>query len=157
MANKGLVMDLPYGGERCYLLMPRLIGFMEFTFMRRRADLPMERLARLLSDYLREQGRGGQAEELFGSRHPLARTLFDSEHIPVSSRITPYEDAQQIIRDSSYRAGYRIPPRNAVSFFTRILWEKGRLMPFVVKGLKRRRRLPPLRRKGSRRASRRRQ
>ena len=72
--------------------------------MRRRADLPMERLARSC-DYLREQGRGGQAEELFGSRHPLARTLFDSEHIPVSSRITPYEDAQQIIRDSTYRAG----------------------------------------------------
>jgi ferredoxin len=46
------------------------------------------------------------------------------------------------------RRGYRIPPRNAVSLFTRILWEKGRLMPFVVEGLKRRWRLPPLRRKG---------
>jgi NAD-dependent dihydropyrimidine dehydrogenase PreA subunit len=104
MANKGLVMDLPYGGERYYLLMPGLIGFMEFTFMRRRADLPMERLARLLSDYLREQGPGAQAEEFFGSRHPLARALVYAEHIPVSSRITPYEDAQQIIRDSTFRA-----------------------------------------------------
>ena len=35
MANKGLVMDLPYAGTTYYLLVPGLIGFMEFTFMRR--------------------------------------------------------------------------------------------------------------------------
>ena len=40
MANKGLVMDMPYGDATYYLLMPGLIGFMEFSFIRRRADLP---------------------------------------------------------------------------------------------------------------------
>jgi ferredoxin len=104
MANKGLVMDLPYAGVRYYLLMPGLIGFMEFTFMRRRQDLPLERLARLMSDYLQEQGRGSQANEFFGSRTQIARALVHDEHIPVRSRITSYEDARQIIRDSGFRA-----------------------------------------------------
>ncbi|WP_242523438.1 hypothetical protein [Thiocystis minor] len=47
MADKGLVMDLPYAGTTYYLLVPGLIGFMEFTFMRRRTDLPLADLARL--------------------------------------------------------------------------------------------------------------
>ncbi len=59
MANKGLVMDLPYAGTTYYLLMPGLIGFMEFTFMRQRGDLPVERLARLMTEYLHEQGPRG--------------------------------------------------------------------------------------------------
>ena len=104
MANKGLVMDLPYAGIRYHLLMPGLIGFMEFTFMRSRTDLPQERLARLMSEYLHEHGRDGQAGEFFGSRHPLARALVYEEQIPISSRITPYEDARRVIRDSDYRA-----------------------------------------------------
>ena len=104
MANKGLVMELPYAGTSYYLLMPGLIGFMEFTFMRHRADLPLERLARLMSEYLHDQGPEGQAREFFGSRHPIARALVYEEHIPVSSRITPYEDARRIIQDSEYRA-----------------------------------------------------
>jgi NAD-dependent dihydropyrimidine dehydrogenase PreA subunit len=104
MANKGLVMDLPYAGTTYFLLMPGLIGFMEFTFMRQRADLPIERLARLMSEYLHEQGREGQAGEFFGSRTPIARALVYDDHIPVTSRITPYEDARRIIRDSDYRA-----------------------------------------------------
>ena len=104
MANKGLVMDLPYGGTTYYLLMPGLIGFMEFTFMRQRGDLPVERLARLMTEYLHEQGRNGQAGEFFGSRTQIARALVYDEPIPVSSRITPYQDARRIIRDSTYRA-----------------------------------------------------
>jgi len=36
MADKGLVMDLPCGDTTYWLLMPGLIGFFEFTFMKRR-------------------------------------------------------------------------------------------------------------------------
>jgi NAD-dependent dihydropyrimidine dehydrogenase PreA subunit len=104
MANKGLVMDLPYNGTSYYLLMPGLIGFLEFTFMRQRGDLPVERLARLMTEYLHEKGPQGEASEFFGSRHQLTRALVDEEQIPVSSRITAYEDTRQIIRNSSYRA-----------------------------------------------------
>ncbi len=104
MANKGLVMDLPYSGTTYYLLMPGLIGFMEFTFMRNRADLPMEKLSRLTREYLLDNGPGGQAGEFFGSKTQLTRALVHKEHIPTDSRITCYEDAQQIIMDADFCA-----------------------------------------------------
>jgi NAD-dependent dihydropyrimidine dehydrogenase PreA subunit len=102
MANKGLVMELPYSGTSYFMLMPGLIGFFEFTFMRRRTDLPVERLAKLMTEYLQE--RDGQGREFFGSRTQIARALVYDEQIPVSSRITAYEDAREIIRRASYRA-----------------------------------------------------
>lgn len=104
MASKGLVMDMPYAGTTYYLLMPGLIGFMEFTFMRQRGNLPMEKLARLMSDYLHEDGQQGQAGEFFGGRTPLTRALVYEDQIPVDSRITSYENARQIIRDADFRA-----------------------------------------------------
>ncbi|MGB5833216.1 MAG: 4Fe-4S ferredoxin, partial [Thiohalocapsa sp.] len=104
MANKGLVMDLPYGDQTYYLLVPGLIGFLEFSFMRARADLPQAELARLMSEYLREQGKDGQAGEFFGNRWPLTRALVYEDKIPVQSRVTPWEDARQIIRDADYHA-----------------------------------------------------
>lgn len=104
MADKGLVMDLPFAGTTYYLLVPGLIGFMEFTFMRRRTDLPLAELARLMSEYLQEQGQAGQAGEFFGSRTALTRALVHDEHIPVSSRITAYEDARRIIQAADFCA-----------------------------------------------------
>lgn len=104
MASKGLVMDLPYSGSTYYLLMPGLIGFMEFTFMRASQDLPMERLARLMTEYLEQNGREGQAGEFFGSRTQLTRALVHKEHIPTHSTITAYEDARQIILDADFTA-----------------------------------------------------
>jgi len=108
MANKGLIMDLPYGAQTFYLLVPGLIGFMEFTFMRRRPTLtkevPLADLARLMSEYLHENGRAGQGGEFFGCPTQLTRALVHAEHIPVSSRITAYEDARRIIADADYRA-----------------------------------------------------
>lgn len=86
MANKGLVMDLAVGQETYYLLVPGLIGFMEFSFMRDRGDLPQAELAKLMSEYLREQGQDGQTAEFFGSRWPLTRALVYEDQIPVQSR-----------------------------------------------------------------------
>ncbi len=94
MADKGLVMDMPYAGTTYYLLMPGLIGFFEFTFMKRRTDLPMERVATLMREYLQES----QAKEFFGSETQLTRTLAYEEHIPVSSEIATYEQARELIR-----------------------------------------------------------
>jgi ferredoxin len=104
MADKGLVMDMPYAGTTYFLLMPGLIGFMEFTFMRRRSDLPLKRLARLMTDYLHERGPRGQAAEFFGSTTPLTRALVYEDRIPVESRVTSYEDARQIIADTDFCA-----------------------------------------------------
>jgi ferredoxin len=89
-------------------LVPGLIGFMEFTFMRRRtrltSDVSMAELARLMSEYLHENGRAGQAGEFFGSRTQLARALVYREHVPVESSITDYEDARRIIEQSDFCA-----------------------------------------------------
>ena len=96
MADKGLVMDMPYAGTTYYLLMPGLIGFFEFTFMKHRSDLPMTRLSTLMREYLKES----QAEEFFGSETQLTRALAYEEHIPVTSEIATYERARQIIREA---------------------------------------------------------
>lgn len=100
MADKGLVMDMPYGGVTYYLLLPGLIGFFEFTFMKNRTDLPLERLAQLMREYLEES----QAREFFGSKTPLTRSLVYEEHIPVTSEITTYEQAREIIREAGFGA-----------------------------------------------------
>ncbi len=100
MADKGLVMDMPYAGTTYYLLMPGLIGFFEFTFMKHRTDLPMEHLAKLMREYLEES----QAKEFFGSKTQLTRALAYEEHIPVTSEIATYEQAREIIREAGFGA-----------------------------------------------------
>jgi Fe-S-cluster-containing hydrogenase component 2 len=100
MADKGLLMDMPYGGETYYLLMPGLIGFFEFTFMKNRTDLPLGRLALLMKEYLEES----QAGEFFGSKTPLTRSLPYEEHIPLTSEVTSYDKAREIIREAGYGA-----------------------------------------------------
>jgi NAD-dependent dihydropyrimidine dehydrogenase PreA subunit len=57
-----------------------------------------------MSDYLRESGRDGQAGEFFGSSTPLTRALVYEDRIPVSSQVTPYEDARRIIQDADFCA-----------------------------------------------------
>lgn len=104
MADKGLVMDLPYGDKTYYLLIPGLIGFFEFTFMKQRADLPVAELAKLMHEYLHDDPQNGQAKEFFGSKTQLTRSLPYEEHIPVSSTITTYESAREIIRKAGYGA-----------------------------------------------------
>lgn len=104
MADKGLVMDLPYADTTYYLLMPGLIGFFEFTFMKQRADLPVKELARLMHAYLHDDPRSGQASEFFGSRTPLTRALAYEEHIPVRSTVTPYESAREILKKADFGA-----------------------------------------------------
>jgi len=104
MADKGLVMDMPYGKKTYYLLMPGLIGFFEFTFMKQRADLPIAELAKLMHEYLHDDPQSGQAKEFFGSKTQLTRSLPYEEHIPVSSTITTYESAREIIKNASFGA-----------------------------------------------------
>ncbi len=101
MADKGLIVDMPFQGATYYLLLPGLIGFFEFTFMKRRADLPMAKLARLMQDYLAEPG---QTAEMFGNRPPLTRSLAYEEHVPVTSEITTYERAREIIKEAGFGA-----------------------------------------------------
>ena len=104
MADKGLLMDMPYGGTTYYLLMPGVIGFFEFTFMKHRIDLPLEKLAKLMTEYFHHDPENGQAKEFFGTKNQLTRSLVYEEHIPVTSVITSYESAREIIKQSNFGA-----------------------------------------------------
>jgi len=104
MCDKGLVMDLPYEGETYFLLLPGLIGFFELTFMKNRTDLPKEKISRLMQEYLYENPREGMAKEFFDSKTPLTRALVYEDNIPVSSTVTSYENAQEIIKNAGYGA-----------------------------------------------------
>lgn len=104
MAEKGLLIDLPYQGETYYLLMPGLIGFFEFSFMKIRADIPQPEIARLMQEYLHENPHSGMAKEFFDSKTPLTRALIYPEQIPVSSTVTSYENARSIIEQAGYGA-----------------------------------------------------
>ncbi len=104
MADKGLVMDLDYNDQTFYILMPGLIGFFEFTFMKQRQDLPVAELAQLMHEYLLGDPNQEMGREFFGSKTPLTRTLVYEEHIPVSSTIATYESARKIIKKADYGA-----------------------------------------------------
>jgi ferredoxin len=103
MADKGLVADMPCGDTVYWLLMPGLIGFFEFTFMKKRTDLPMAEVARLMREYLHKV-RPGQAEEFFGSPTQMTRALAYEDRIPVSSTVTNWEDARRIVLEAEFGA-----------------------------------------------------
>jgi len=104
MADKGLVMDTTYGGKTFYLLMPGLIGFFEFSFMKQREDLPVAELAQLMHEYLYGDPEQKMGREFFASKTPLTRSLPYEEHIPVSSQVATYESAREIIKRAGYGA-----------------------------------------------------
>ena len=104
MADKGLIMDMAYNGSTYYLLMPGLIGFFEFTFMKQRQDLPVEELAQLMHEYLFEDPDNSMGKEMFGSKTPLTRALTYDEHIPVESVVTTYDSARRIVQEAGYGA-----------------------------------------------------
>jgi ferredoxin len=104
MCQKGLVLDTDYGGRTYYVLMPGLIGFFEFTFMKKREDLPVHELAQLMHEYLFEDPEKKMAGEFFGSRFPLTRALAYEEHVPVSTRVATYDSACRIVTSSDYGA-----------------------------------------------------
>ncbi|MCP3890430.1 MAG: 4Fe-4S dicluster domain-containing protein [Desulfobulbaceae bacterium] len=104
MADKGLVFDSKYGGKTYYLLMPGLIGFFEFSFMKQRQDLPVAELAQLMEEYLFGDPDQQMGKEFFASKTPLTRTLAYEEHIPVSSQVATYESAREIIKNAGYGA-----------------------------------------------------
>ena len=104
MADKGIIMDLPYGDKTYYLLMPGVIGFIEFTFMKNRTDIPMDKVARLMSEYFHWDDKDGQAKEFFGSKTQLTRSLPYEDHIPVNSEIVSYDSAREIIKNADFHA-----------------------------------------------------
>ena len=102
LANKGIVTDTPYGGETYYFLMPGVIGFFEFTFMKNRSDIPLDKVARLMEEYFHYNGKNGQIGEFFGSKTQLTRSLVYEDHVPISSEVVSFESAKKIIENASF-------------------------------------------------------
>lgn len=95
---------MPYGGTTYYLLMPGVIGFFEFTFMKNRTDIPLDELAKLFTEYFHHDPQNGFMNEFLGSKTPLTKSLVYEEHIPVSSEVVSYESAREIVKQAKYGA-----------------------------------------------------
>jgi len=99
MADKGLVVDVATRGGTLYMLAPPVIGFLEYTFMKRAEGLPMKLLAELAEKYL--------VEHLLPHELALAKTArtrvvpyvsaFGGE---MSSEVVTYERARDLISAS---------------------------------------------------------
>lgn len=98
MASKGLVVDIPRKGTTYYMLSPMVVGFFEYTLMRA-GGANLRELAHLFERYFHD---ADVAEELFGSKTRLFRTLVYERIIPalVETEVLSYEKASQLIRDS---------------------------------------------------------
>ncbi len=98
MARSGLVMDIERNGRRYFTLMPVVVGFFEFTFMRVRPDTPMKELAGLFEQYFYENDHF-MKKTLFKGETSLFRTLVREEAIPATdyAEVLDWERASRII------------------------------------------------------------
>ncbi len=98
MADKGLVVDVESKGRMRYVLAPPVIGFLEYTFMKRNEHLPMKRLAELSDVYLT---RHLLPKELAQAVTPRARVLpYESAFGEMTSEVVTYERARELIANS---------------------------------------------------------
>jgi len=126
MANKGPVMDLPYAGATTCDYCGQCLRACNVKFIGLGADAP--------------SGAG----QVIGMRAERDAEVKTEVCLACGVCVAGCErGAISLVR----RRGYRTPRRNPASLFARILWEKGRLGPFIAEGLRRRWRLPPLRRR----------
>lgn len=98
MSAKGLVADFRRGRKTYYMLTPMVVGFFEFTFMRRgRADLT--ELAELFNTYFRIPA---VRKEMFHGGTKVFRALAYESVLPIAveTEVLAYDRASQIIRDS---------------------------------------------------------
>jgi ferredoxin len=57
-----------------------------------------------MQEYMHDNPREGMAREFFDSKTPLTRALVYEDKIPVSSEVTSYENAREIIRQAGFGA-----------------------------------------------------
>ncbi|MDZ7262399.1 MAG: 4Fe-4S dicluster domain-containing protein [candidate division KSB1 bacterium] len=107
MAEKGLVMDFQNReGKTYYILCPTVIGFFEFSLMRRRQDFDQKTLSHWYHEYMFGDTEYAFLKEAMQGQTQLVRTLIHEEAIPQESyvEVLDYEKASQIIKEASNRA-----------------------------------------------------
>ena len=115
MAQRGLVVDLEYNGQRYFSLSPVVIGFFEFTFMRTRNDMPMAELARLFEEYFTQDDRFTRS--IFQGQTQVGRRLVREEALPEGDHIEilDWERASHIIQTASAISVSLCPCRHELS------------------------------------------
>lgn len=100
LAKRGLIMDVLVDGVNYYMVAPLIIGFFEFTMMRKVDEIDLKRWARLFHDYMSD---GGFFEKNFshGEKGGVLRTLPYEEAIKESDHvhILDYESADSLIHE----------------------------------------------------------
>lgn len=118
MANKGLVMDLPRKDSVMYMLVPIVVGFFEYTFMRTGDKVNHKELAELFEKYFHSEG----ARDKLHKRDTQAmRTLVYESLVPlvVDTEVLDYEKAAEIIKQSGGGAISTCPCRHKAAHLGR--------------------------------------
>jgi ferredoxin len=104
MVEKGLVLDLRLhdGDKPRYFLNPALIGFFEFTMMRRRDSVDQHKLAQLMWEYLLDDPALGWLRMATEGPTFLARPLVHEDVLQpeVVSEVLDWERASALIEDT---------------------------------------------------------
>jgi len=106
MADKGLVLDF-FNEEKdkwYYMLAPPVVGFFEFSMMRKRTDIDQKKLASLFYEYM--NNRNGFPEGVFGGDTQVGRTIVHETALPQGNHteVLSYELASEIIKESKIGA-----------------------------------------------------
>ncbi len=114
MAEKGLVLDIPRKDTFYYMLVPMVIGFFEYTFMRVLDNVELKDLAELFQAYFNNKE---VRDEFAGKDTKMMRTLVYENVIPmaVETEVLTYERASEIIRQSGGGAISICPCRHKAS------------------------------------------
>jgi formate hydrogenlyase subunit 6/NADH:ubiquinone oxidoreductase subunit I len=99
MAEKGLVLDIPRKDTTYYMMVPMVVGFFEYTFMRVQDQVKLKDLAVLFERYFNDQE---VRDEFIGKDTKIMRTLVYESLLPVAveTEVLTYEKASEIIRQS---------------------------------------------------------
>ncbi len=102
LAHKGLVIDLTMGNERHFTLAPVVIGFFEFTFMRKGEELPWRELSQLFHEYMLVDDKFMRG--VFAGKTQMERSLVHEEalpdELPPRVEICDWERASHIVKSA---------------------------------------------------------
>lgn len=109
MARKGQVVDFPHpNGKTYYYLNPTVIGFLEFSMIRKRTEIDQKKMAELIWAYFKEDPDLAFLRMLSEGPTFLARPLVheDALETDIFSEVLDWEKASEIIdRAGSYSMG----------------------------------------------------
>ena len=103
LLQKGLVVDLQRGdGAVCWFLNPTMVGFFEFTMMRKRDDIDQKKVALLMHEYLSNNPEMGFVRMLSEGPTYLGRPLVHEEALDsdVFSEVLDWEKASSVVGEA---------------------------------------------------------